>query len=185
MASRIAKPLFQCANPNASSFSCKAAVLVLASVLMHLRPGKAQERDELEKLQLRSSIALLAYRDAILQHPESIELPLELLEEGRLQVAEVDGLLIGFSVMLAPEEKTGELDGLFVEPAWWGRGVGTALLRDALDRARAEGAIAMDVTANPEAVEFYAQFGFVCLHETQTRFGPAQRMRCSLSIGTT
>jgi GNAT superfamily N-acetyltransferase len=153
--------------------------------LMRLRSGKPQERDELERLQFRSSIALPAYRDAILQHPESIELPLELFGNGRVRVAEVDGSLIGFAVTLAFDEKIAELDGLFVEPTWWGRRVGTALLRDALDRARGEGATAMDVTANPQAVQFYARFGFVCLHETPTQFGPAWRMRCSFGADTT
>lgn len=57
------------------------AVLMLASGVVNIRPGKPYERAALEKLQLRSSTASPAHRDAILHHPESISLSLRLLAE--------------------------------------------------------------------------------------------------------
>jgi len=84
--------------------------------------------------------------------------------------------MIGFSVLLAPGGDIAELDGLFVDPPWWRRGAGTALLFDAIQCARAEQAARIEVTANPAAVDFYAKHGFVRTGEVQTRFGQAPRM---------
>jgi GNAT superfamily N-acetyltransferase len=144
---------------------------------MRIRPGTPNERAAVESLQFRASTELPAYRDAILQHPDSIGLASELLTEGRVRVAETKDSLIGFSVLLAPIADTMELDGLFVDPSWWRRGVGTALMLDAFCVARAEEAARIEVTANILATGFYEKLGFSRLHETHTRFGPAQRMR--------
>ncbi|MFY9720419.1 MAG: GNAT family N-acetyltransferase [Candidatus Cybelea sp.] len=116
----------------------------------------------------------------ILQHPESIQLPSTQLVERRVRVAGRTGALIGFSVLLAPNDRICELDGLFVDPAHWRHGIGTALMRDAVEIARAEDAVAIEVTANPLAREFYEKFGFTQIGEASTRFGPALRMRYSV-----
>ncbi len=94
----------------------------------------------------------------------------------------MDGSLAGFLVMLPVVERIAELEGLFVEPAWWRRGIGTALLIDAIEWGRAQGAIAMEVTANPQALGFYGAFGFVRLNDVSTRFGPSHRLRCSCAV---
>ena len=73
-----------------------------------------------------------------------------------------------------------ELDGLFVEPAFWRRGVGRALIEDARRIAGGHVTMAMEVTANPRAEAFYLKLGFVVCGVTQTQFGPATRMRCTL-----
>lgn len=148
---------------------------------MRIRNGGPDERGMLEALQLRASTVSPMYRDAILQHPDSIYLASELLVEGRVRVAEESDSLIGFSVLLAPVEAAAELDGLFVEPPWWRRGVGAALIRDAFRLAHAEKAVRVEVTANLLAIGFYEKLGFLHLHETQTRFGPALRMSYQLS----
>lgn len=144
---------------------------------MLIRSAETAERQALEQLQLRASTALPDYRDAILEHPESIYLDPKLLCEGRVRIAEVQGQAIGFSVLLRPAGGTLELEGLFVDPPCWRRGAGTALLLDAVRQARLENASAIEVTANPAAVNFYAKFGFVRSGEAQTRFGQAPRMR--------
>ena len=51
-----------------------------------------------------------------------------------------------------------ELDGLFVEPELMGRGIGRELVADVI--ARSEGAMRLNVTANPCAVGFYEKLGF-------------------------
>ena len=148
---------------------------------MLLRTGRRDERTVLVELQRRASLALPTYRDAILQNPNAIDLPAELLSTGRVRVAEDDGVPIGFSALFRPSRGRMELDGLFVEPARWRRGIGRALVLDLIARARSEGADAIEVTANPDAVAFYTALGFVHTGETQTRFGPAPRMRCLIA----
>jgi ribosomal protein S18 acetylase RimI-like enzyme len=147
---------------------------------MDIRYGRPNDRKTLENLQLRSSTVWPEYREQILQHPDSIDVPPNLLSERRVRVAERNEMPVGFAVVLAPNDRISELDGLFVDPAHWRQGIATALMRDAVELARAEDAIAIEVTANPLAREFYDKFGFTQIGEASTRFGPALRMRYSL-----
>ena len=63
-------------------------------------------------------------------------------------VAEIDGGIVGFAAIIG-----GELDGLFVEPKLWRRGIGRTLIDAATQAARDRG-LAVTVTANPTAREF-------------------------------
>lgn len=137
---------------------------------LHLRRARSDERDFLEALQRRASLALPEYREQLEANPDAIHLPLEQLERGDVIVAELDGRLLGFAAVVG-----GELDGLFVEPGDWRRGVGTELVDAAALEARRRG-LALTVTAAPQARNFYEKRGFSVEGETQTRFGPALRM---------
>ncbi|MHB1204210.1 MAG: GNAT family N-acetyltransferase [Rhodospirillaceae bacterium] len=146
-----------------------------------IRLARAEERQALEDLQRRSSLAFERYRAALLAHPDAIVLPLEQIEAGRVQVAEREGMLLGFSVVLPAVDDGAELDGLFVDPAVWRQGIGRRLLRAAERLAGSEGAKAISVIANQDALEFYAACSFTQVGETQTRFGPAPRLRKPLA----
>src|SRR5271166_3070750 len=52
-------------------------------------------------------------------------------------------------------ENPAELDGLFVEPKVWRRGIGRGLLEEAQAFASADGAMTLFVVANPRAQNFY------------------------------
>lgn len=83
-------------------------------------------------------------------------------------VAEIDGELAGhamLSPMRAPAGALG-LAPVSVRPDLHGKGIGAALVRDALDRARAAGWTAVFVLGDPP---YYARFGF----HTQTARGYA------------
>jgi GNAT superfamily N-acetyltransferase len=153
-------------------------------VTVQIRYGKPEERVLLEDLQRRASLAVERYRADLLQHPEAIHLPLAQLQEQRVRVAELGGQITGFSALL-PGPVPGpagvqQLDGLFVEPQSWRRGIGRALIEDAARCARAEGAAAIDVVANEDAQAFYARLGFVSQGVIQTQFGPGTSMRYAL-----
>ena len=135
-----------------------------------IRFAKSYERDELEDLQRRASLAQPEYRALLEAHPDAVELPAEQIENGEVIVAERDGKIAGFAAVVG-----GELDGLFVEPALWRQGVGTALVETAAHEARRRG-LSLTVTANPGAREFYESCGFSVEGEAATRFGPALRM---------
>jgi GNAT superfamily N-acetyltransferase len=143
-----------------------------------IRFGRPEERTALEELQRRASLMWEEYRPYLLANPDVIELPLAQLREGRVRVAQMDGRLAGFSALL-PKDGSHALDGLFVEPGLWGRGVGRALIADALAIARAEGVATMEVVANPRAEGFYKKLGFAVIGRAETQFGPANRMRIS------
>ncbi|MGZ6016366.1 MAG: GNAT family N-acetyltransferase, partial [Phenylobacterium sp.] len=141
-----------------------------------------RERDALVELQRRASLVWADQREALLAHPEAIDLPAEQLERGQVMAAEADGATLGFSVVLPRDDGGAELDGLFVEPDAWGRGVGRRLVDAAAKSAREAGAGWLHVIGNPNAVGFYEACGFERAGEAQTRFGPAILMRLGLVI---
>ena len=143
---------------------------------MIIRAGASHERAALEDLQRRASLMWEDYRPYLLANPDVIELPLAQLQSGHVRVAEHDGRIAGFAALL-PKHGFCELDGLFVEPAQWNQGIGRALIADALAIARRDGAQAIETVANPRAEGFYIRLGFAVIGQTQTQFGPANRMR--------
>jgi GNAT superfamily N-acetyltransferase len=138
--------------------------------LLSIRLAEQDEREELEGLQRRASLALPNYREQLLAHPDAIHLPPAQVANGQVLVAEVDGRVAGFAAVVG-----GELDGLFVEPELWRRGIGAALVNAAMHQARRKG-LALTVIASPIARDFYERCGFSLEGEVRTRFGPALRM---------
>ena len=152
-------------------------------ISIHIRFGLSTERAALEELQRRASLVWEETRADLLAHPEVIQLPRVQLEEGRVRVAELARAPVGFSVLLPQTAGVWELDGLFVEPAHWGAGIGRALMVDAVDLARHQDARVIEVTANPRAEGFYAKLGFARVGHVQTQFGPGTRMRLVVAVG--
>jgi len=137
---------------------------------VHIRPARPDERESLEALQWRSLTANEADRPHLEANPDAVRLPAEQIERGEVLVAEIEGGIAGFAAMVG-----GELDGLFVEPELWRRGLGASLVEAATHEARREG-LSLTVIANPAARTFYEKCGFRIEGEAETRFGPALRM---------
>jgi GNAT superfamily N-acetyltransferase len=135
-----------------------------------LRLAQADEHEQLEELQRRASLEMPEYRAQLLANPDAIHLPPAQVANGQVIVAEFDKVIVGFAAVVG-----GELDGLFVEPDLWGRGIGRDLIDAATHEARRRG-LALTVIANPSARRFYESCGFSVEGEAQTRFGPALRM---------
>ncbi len=144
---------------------------------MRIRDANEDEAAVLEALQRRSSDVWEQYREQLAAHPDVIELPQAFIDSGWVRVAAAgDDTPIGFSVVIPTDTGAAELDGLFVEPEQMQRGVGRALVEDAVIRSAARGGRALEVTAGP-AQGFYERTGFHLIGDAQTRFGPAVRMR--------
>jgi GNAT superfamily N-acetyltransferase len=137
---------------------------------MRIRPARPDERQALEELMRRASLALDDYREALAANPDAIDLPAWRIADGDVIVAEADGAVLGFAAIVG-----GELDGLFVDPAHWQRGVGTALVAEAVHIARRRG-MTLTVVGGPSARGFYEKCGFTVEGDEPTRFGPAFRM---------
>jgi GNAT superfamily N-acetyltransferase len=136
-----------------------------------IRLARPEERDSLEALQWRASLANESDRPHLEANPDAIDLPAEQIANGQVLVAERDGHVVGFSAVLGSE-----LDGLFVEPDLWRSGIGAALVEAS---RRLAGSVGLTVIANPAALEFYQRCGFALEGETQTRFGQGLLMRAS------
>ena len=98
----------------------------------------------------------------------------------RVQVAEVEGHLVGFAQLalgstheLAPSGQQVELSRLYVQAPFAGQGIGTALLRGAEQLARAAGATVLWLDSwvhNRRALGFYARHGYQDCGPTLDRF---------------
>jgi GNAT superfamily N-acetyltransferase len=137
-----------------------------------IRPAIAAERRTLEALQWRASLGNEGDRDALLLHPDAIDLPLEQIAAGRVFVLEQEGAIVGFSAILRREDGDTELDALFVEPSIQRRGIGRKLLEHCVEAARSMGSQALHAVGNIHAKQFYLSCGFSVVGTFETRFGP-------------
>lgn len=83
-------------------------------------------------------------------------------------VALLDGTIRGFATTAPARDSDavdrGELAGLYVDPGWWGRGIGQALLtvaHDHLVKQRFEAAVLWVLDGNVRARRFYEADGWV------------------------
>jgi GNAT superfamily N-acetyltransferase len=125
-------------------------------VTLSIRAARPGEEGALTDLAVRSKghwghdAAFLARaRTALTVRPEH-------LDRWIVRVAERDGRAVGVA---AVDPGAAELELLFVEPAAIGTGVGRALLRDALEHARAAGLGALTIESDPDAEPFYLAHG--------------------------
>ena len=149
------------------------------------RQAATSEQKALEALQWRASLTNASYRDALLAHPDAVELPLDQIAAGHVFVAERAGVTLGFAAILSRSDGATELDGLFVEPDLWKQGIGRLLVEHCASAARGHGSAALHVVANPDAEGFYQTCGFERIGTVQTRFGPAWSMRKMLQADDT
>jgi GNAT superfamily N-acetyltransferase len=138
---------------------------------MIIRLARLEEKSALEALQRRASLANPGDRAAILANPDAIELPQAQIQNQQVFIVETDGVIAGFSAVYRRQDGDIELDGLFVEPHLWRRGVGRLLIQAALDYAKAHNAQSLHVIGNPHAEAFYVSVGFVQYGVHETRFG--------------
>ena len=145
-----------------------------------VRPAVVSEQKQLEALQWRASLNNPGDRDALLAHPDAIELPLEPIKDGGVFVAEVAGATMGFAAILPREDGDFELDALFVEPSAWRQGIGRALIEHCAAAAGVAGAESLHVVGNPHAEDFYRACGFDMMGTKQMRFGIGLLMKKAL-----
>ncbi|CAM2145938.1 [ribosomal protein S18]-alanine N-acetyltransferase [Pararobbsia alpina] len=96
-----------------------------------------------------------------------------------LCMRDVHGSLIGYCVLMPVVDEM-HLLNLCVAPASQGRGVGLALLNDAVRITRAEKLFSMLLEVRPSnqrAVRLYERFGFVAIGRRRNYYPAAQRKR--------
>ena len=142
-----------------------------------IRCAVVSEQRELEALQLRASLTNAGDRDALLAHPDAIELPVDQIAAGAVFVAERNGAIVGFAALLPRPDGDVELDALFVDPDVRRCGVGRSLVDHCVQIIRAQGSTALCVIGNPHASDFYTACGFTVVGTTATRFGLGLLMR--------
>jgi GNAT superfamily N-acetyltransferase len=93
--------------------------------------------------------------------------------DGALLVAEVDGEVVGvcqlivFRHLQAGGGRCAEIESVHVHPGYRGRGIGAALMADAVQRSRELGCYRVQLTSNrarQDAHRFYERAGFTPSH---------------------
>jgi N-acetylglutamate synthase-like GNAT family acetyltransferase len=150
-------------GPAMSKFSIRAAIVL--------------ELAALEALQWRASLRNINDRAALLANADAILLPAQQILDGQVFVAEQAKQIKGFSAVVPRIDGDFELDGLFVEPECWRKGIGRALVHHASEVASMSGAKHLHVVGNPHAAHFYTACGFEVIGVAETRFGSGLLMR--------
>jgi GNAT superfamily N-acetyltransferase len=145
-----------------------------------IRLAMPAEHEVLEALLERASLANENDREALLAHPDEMSLPIAQIRSGQVIVADAAGTLVGFASVVFRQDGDIELDGLFVEPAEWRKGIGRMLVEACKSFTRGVGARALCVTISVEAEGFYHACGFATLGPEETLFGPGIRLEFRL-----
>jgi GNAT superfamily N-acetyltransferase len=148
-------------------------------VLLGLRDADPADLEVLRDIFRRSALSNVLDRPVLLANPDALQFSLPIDGCSRVAVAD-DGRIVGFATPLVVGDVI-ELEDLFVDPDWMRRGVGRALVKDAMELARRRAASRIEVTANPHALSFYEKTGFVVDGDTETRFGPSARMHLAVA----
>lgn len=140
-----------------------------------IRLGTPADLAEVADVYRSASLSNPGDRDRLLAHPEYLVLEPDGLTEGRTHVAEEDGSVVGFATWAESDDGV-ELEDLFVDPKWMRRGIATALVTRIVEVLRSRGEDTLEVTANPDALEFYRSVGFIDAGVDETAFGSAPHL---------
>jgi len=146
-----------------------------------IRLGRPADLGALTDIYRRASLSNPGDRDRLLAHPEYLVLEPDGLTEGRTHVAEENGSVVGFATWAETNDGSIELEDLFVDPKWMRRGIATALVSRICDVLRSQGADTLEVTASPDALDFYRAAGFTDIGVAPTAFGSAPQMQLRLT----
>ena len=145
-----------------------------------IRVAVAADADVLKDLHRQSSLVYEDTRAILIAHPEIFGVSDAAIRAGHVRVLVSDGRIVAFSTVIPRPDGTGEMEDLFVEPKSMRQGLGRELIDDAIAIARTRGLQRIEVTANPNAMAFYAKVGFVLDGEVPTEFGSGSRMHLDL-----
>ena len=144
---------------------------------MQIRTGRPEDAEALRELHRAASYVWEEDREQLDAHPEMFGVDPAALAASEVRVAvRSDGTPIGFATVRPAPHGRRILEDLFVEPALMRRGVGRALVEDAVARAARDGGVVMTVIAAERALGFYERLGFVVERDAATQFGPALRL---------
>jgi N-acetylglutamate synthase-like GNAT family acetyltransferase len=125
-----------------------------------IRPAVICEQKQLEHLQLHASLTNIGEREALLAHPDGIEVPVRQIAAGNVFVAEWKGTIVGFAAVDRRTDGESALDALFVDPTMRRRGIARSLVAHCAEVARARKSTFLYVVGNPYAQDFYVACDF-------------------------
>jgi GNAT superfamily N-acetyltransferase len=138
-----------------------------------LRQARLDETDLLTDLSLRSKSYWGYDADFMAKCVPLLQVTPEMITQPgwRCMVAQSDSRVLGYSLLQHPvdfAEAAALLESLFIDPAAIGKGMGQALLKDALAAARDKGCRFAFVEADPNAEAFYLKYGAVRISQRES-----------------
>ena len=144
------------------------------------RPARPEDQAALLDIVWQTVLAEPEDYADVIANPDAVEVPIEQLGAATGCVAEVDGSIAGFVIVILRADGEAELDALFVAPGLQRGGIGRRLIEAAKDLTLALGSRHVNVVAGESATAFYRAVGFIGVGTTQTRFGPAPLLRLTI-----
>lgn len=124
-----------------------------------IRPARPDEAAHLSGLAFRSK-AYWGYAAAFMEACRAeLSLSPSYIVTHPVFVVEQAHTVVGFYALAPLSVAAAELDFLFVDPAWIGRGLGRALIEHAKGHARGLGHTALVIQGDPHAIAFYRAAG--------------------------
>ncbi len=140
-----------------------------------LRPAKMSDCDPLSHLSYRSK-ASNGYNACFMQAcRDELMVTAETIADGELRIADTDGKPVGF-FDIRLESGSLEVYALYVDPDLKRSGMGRKLWAAIEERAVAMAAKAIELDADPSAVEFYKAMGCVVTGESPSGSIPGRML---------
>ena len=108
----------------------------------------------------------------LMEEPEHLQVDDQLVAAGQVVLAEADGVVVGLASFVITESAHAELDGMFVDPSYWRRGIGRMIFEATERELIARQATGIRVVSGASAVDFYKSVGFSIVGEERTPLGP-------------
>lgn len=125
---------------------------------LSIRPARTSEAPTLTRIALAAK-AHWGYADARMAlWRDELTITPDLIGTARVDCAVLDGRIVGFCAV-EPDGDAAEIGHLWVDPAWIGQGIGSALFEHAVEVAAAAGARRLVAVSDPNAAGFYAKMG--------------------------
>jgi len=125
---------------------------------MEIRRAGASEAGELSRLAIAAKAHWGYAQELLREWHAQLSITRKDIRSRPTFVITAHGSIAGF-YSLEPGDEAWKLEHFWVRPRFIGRGVGTRLLRHALQTARASGATHVTVDADPNAAAFYIRRG--------------------------
>lgn len=135
-----------------------------------LRRALLSEAEALTALEVRSKAAWGYDAEFMQRALPDLEVTEKDLRESETVVAEVAGELAGF-VRIKISGIDAFMTDLFVEPEFFGNGIGRELFRSAVTIAREAGATTLALHADPNAESFYTRLGMRTVTHVKSALG--------------
>ena len=146
-----------------------------------IRPASADEASTLTAI-AHDAKRHWGYPEHWIKHWESdLTISSDFIRDNHVYVAEEDGEIQGFYALSVAGTKA-ELEHMWVTPARIGTGVGKELFLDAMERAAALNVGAVEISADPNAADFYKYMGATQIGETDASLDGQSRTLPRLKI---